>query len=426
MFIDRCHNQCESKGEYQVRLQNRTDRLCQKCISNCVQCNRLDQCQKCNSSNNFYINGTSCIKHCFGNTFLNEDKNGCNTCNKFCAKCKGPGQDQCTACWNDLVLNKVTNKCECKETLFYKNGKCVSCDDDGRCLECTSRDDCTKCKEGDKLVDKLPKGKKCDCEDSRKLYNKTQIRCIDRVTFVSNLYKSEVNSSTTMSNILSDPVIISVQVEKYGKELGFMAREQKGIKVLNIIALISVFFGGMISKACLINLQIVTTLSFMEFLSQDSLDFFPTDWCILVPLITNDTITSIKTFRYIFLIQMVSILIAGVVYFFTRKIQNKIYDKEEQDEQKQVEPDSECHQNVKKLKDMICWNLPLYFLVIFMIPSLFLMCFYYKVDSKDHGLEYKVAYVYFLLQTLLILYVHTKMCFNNDSSLIHQYRVVIN
>jgi len=123
------------------------------------------------------------------------------------------------------VLNKVTNKCECKETLFYKNGKCVSCDDDGRCLECTSRDDCTKCKEGDKLVDKLPKGKKCDCEDSRKLYNKTQIRCIDRVTFVSNLYKSEVNSSTTMSNILSDPVIISVQVEKYGKELGFMARE---------------------------------------------------------------------------------------------------------------------------------------------------------------------------------------------------------
>ena len=195
--------------------------------------------------------------------------------------------------------------------------------------------------------------------------------------------------------------------------------ESKSTFILNIIALLSIPLGIKISRNCMFNIQIMTSLSFMQFLSKDSLDFFKTDWSILIPFFTGKTLVDIQTFRYIAIIQMSIALISILIHYYTQDILDENYDKKKKE--------SREYSIKSRLRSIFCWNMLVYSLIVFMIPSLFLMCFYFKL-MEGGGFttdEQKIAFVYFIFQLILILYINFNICFIENENCIQDYKIIV-
>jgi hypothetical protein len=118
------------------------DSTCEKCPSNCEECDDEGNCKKCLSDFYFNEKSTQCVR-CSDNRVIAGKT--CETCKvPGCDKCEKGNSKICELCRSDLVL--FNNLCEatCKEGYYRQGGSCRYCGDN--CLECTSVNNCQTCK----------------------------------------------------------------------------------------------------------------------------------------------------------------------------------------------------------------------------------------------------------------------------------------
>ncbi|KAL4500217.1 hypothetical protein ABPG73_011325 [Tetrahymena malaccensis] len=136
---------------------------CDKCISNCDQCNNKLQCQKCSSD--FYIleDDQSCSKCDQIGYYIDQTNQFCKQCPINCKKCRIQNP-QCLECKDGYILNEQ-NKCikqcgqnciECVSVLqctkcqlgyFLENQQCNQCAQKLNCLSCLNFSSCDSCAE---------------------------------------------------------------------------------------------------------------------------------------------------------------------------------------------------------------------------------------------------------------------------------------
>jgi hypothetical protein len=168
-FLDKTKDACFSncpEGTY----ANLMTRECKSCSPGCQTCD-AEKCIKC--KDNIYIQNGMCKNPCNqGFTNVNSVCKSCqdNTCNV----CAPEDPTSCTDCRPNFVYN---NQCvqKCPQGTFPAEGnKCIECD--LSCLECTSKGNCTKCK-NEFIVEKGI----CinSCPDGKVLFNGQCVQCAD-------------------------------------------------------------------------------------------------------------------------------------------------------------------------------------------------------------------------------------------------------
>jgi len=80
-----------------------------QCNSNCLDCGfSLTQTTVCSQCNPFYERETNCI-YCANGYFEKADPlHRCVKCYSNCKQCRGPGQYDCTTCFNKFSLTDFT------------------------------------------------------------------------------------------------------------------------------------------------------------------------------------------------------------------------------------------------------------------------------------------------------------------------------
>lgn len=81
---------------------------CQQFIRNCSECSDLDQCTKCEP--NFLVFSGGCLKSC-PISFFDDGTGACGACHDSCKECNGPGDSQCTRCYDHYALDG-NNRCQ--------------------------------------------------------------------------------------------------------------------------------------------------------------------------------------------------------------------------------------------------------------------------------------------------------------------------
>ncbi|ELP85483.1 hypothetical protein EIN_040370 [Entamoeba invadens IP1] len=162
---------------------------CLKCDQNCNGCGgTADNCTHCNDG--FYLNNGSCIQgtlnckkfensiciSCIPYYYLSD--NVCNKCHSECYNCNGPEKTNCTTCPNGKYVDKThgeynhtcqpciencktcensINCYECENGYYLSNGECVKFDNEycasinnSKCISCVfgyylDKNDCLKC-----------------------------------------------------------------------------------------------------------------------------------------------------------------------------------------------------------------------------------------------------------------------------------------
>jgi hypothetical protein len=117
--------------------------VCSACDSgSCLWCSTsATTCTKCDSGNNEYLEGTTCVTSCANEYW--EDANGgdpqCSACSADCKECDSSGTD-CTRCNAGKFLEGSTCVTNCAETTW---GNAVDDADYPVCSACSA--DCQDC-----------------------------------------------------------------------------------------------------------------------------------------------------------------------------------------------------------------------------------------------------------------------------------------
>jgi len=187
LFIQdgKCVERC--KDGYTIDMETK---ICVKCKdSKCKKCfTNPDKCDICQDDR--ILHEGKCVESCPSDYFVNTfDENKIRTCEKcLCKTCIDI--DRCTSCDDDKVL--FENKClpECPDKLYAKINvttlvkECVPCPDPS-CLRC-SKDDinqCTLCTEGKKLF-----------------YNKNPYRIICKDSCEDGTFQEEIKKDVFLPN----------------------------------------------------------------------------------------------------------------------------------------------------------------------------------------------------------------------------------
>ncbi|KRX27658.1 Endoprotease bli-4, partial [Trichinella nelsoni] len=169
-------------------------RKCVKCPQNCEQCSKnANICQVCKFD--YALNSVGqcepqklrpCDRNeqCPLNSYCEKSGHVCQACHPDCAKCIGPGFDQCTLCKDGQAPNPKSNDCSCKRG-YYFNAKFVTCEKCHiACAVCNGpgTNFCSECNPGYSLL-----GSSCiRCCGNNESSSRFCIRCLG--SFTSNQY----------------------------------------------------------------------------------------------------------------------------------------------------------------------------------------------------------------------------------------------
>ncbi|KAL4488465.1 hypothetical protein ABPG72_013033 [Tetrahymena utriculariae] len=109
------------------RYYNSDGRVCNQCLSKCLECSQIGVCTSC--ANGFYLQNNSCQNTCLQG-FSDSSKNLCVDCHPTCVTCQGPLATDCLTCISGYYLNSTTNICQI-------------CDPG--CYSCSSKQNCSQC-----------------------------------------------------------------------------------------------------------------------------------------------------------------------------------------------------------------------------------------------------------------------------------------
>ncbi|XP_062399560.1 proprotein convertase subtilisin/kexin type 5-like isoform X2 [Sardina pilchardus] len=134
-----------------------TTGACEKCHSNCVECDGPDEddCVACSRSRPLRYRG-QCLFKCPRHTYHDQQWAECKDCDRTCVTCSGPLATSCESCEDGMELDAtghcmVVNTCQ---SLYYPDarGECQPCYH--TCHRCTGgkATDCLSCRPGSYLL----------------------------------------------------------------------------------------------------------------------------------------------------------------------------------------------------------------------------------------------------------------------------------
>ncbi|KAL4470423.1 hypothetical protein ABPG74_012034 [Tetrahymena malaccensis] len=123
---------------------NSSSNTCDKCISNCDQCDNNFQCKQCSSG--FYVleDDKSCSQCITDGYYIDKTNKYCNQCppEKKCKKCNNNNL-KCTQCLSGFYLLNSDSCIICGGGYFKSGNNCFKCIDN--CQTCTNDKKCIKC-----------------------------------------------------------------------------------------------------------------------------------------------------------------------------------------------------------------------------------------------------------------------------------------
>ncbi|KCV68767.1 hypothetical protein H696_05063 [Fonticula alba] len=139
------------------------DELCVPCHETCAKCvgPARDECTSCPVPD--ILSGSLCVSVCPAGWYapLDGGLNTCQACHPACSACSGPGDDQCTACPGEQLLedHRCVDACSAGAFACLRKRQCDRCPPG--CRECTlaseTSDQCTSacvaCEQGLLLLD---------------------------------------------------------------------------------------------------------------------------------------------------------------------------------------------------------------------------------------------------------------------------------
>ncbi|KRX90920.1 Proprotein convertase subtilisin/kexin type 5 [Trichinella pseudospiralis] len=182
----------------------------QICPQNCEQCSKnASICQVCKFD--YALNSVGqcepqklrpCDRNeqCPLHSYCEKSGHVCQACHPDCAKCIGPGFDQCTLCKDGQAPNPKSNDCSCKRG-YYFNAKFVTCEKCHiACAVCNGpgTNFCSECNPGYSLL-----GSSCiRCCDNNESSSRFCIRCLGSFTSSQYSIKTVVISSCISAALL--------------------------------------------------------------------------------------------------------------------------------------------------------------------------------------------------------------------------------
>ncbi|KAL4494498.1 hypothetical protein ABPG72_019908, partial [Tetrahymena utriculariae] len=182
---------------------NSNQSTCEKCISNCDQCDSNSKCKKCNSG--FYIleDDQSCDQCKIDGNYIDKNNQFCKKCpqDKNCKKCNN--DQKCTECQSGFYLFNSDNCILCGDGFFKSANNCFKCTEN--CLTCASENKCKKCLQNFYLFDNGAQCTPCNnqgqfyqndtcylCDTScSKCQGKTQNDCLECIDSKQFIYKGK-------------------------------------------------------------------------------------------------------------------------------------------------------------------------------------------------------------------------------------------